>query len=71
MLQKLTLKNFTRFDDIAIEFVPGINVIIGENATGKTHLMKVAYAVCRPEAGRRVRDQTKLISEKLLRVFMP
>lgn len=54
-----------------MDFVPGINVIIGENATGKTHLMKVAYAVCRPEAPKKVRDQTKLISNKLIRVFLP
>ena len=71
MLRTLRLKNFTGFDDITMDFVPGINVIIGENATGKTHLMKVAYAVCRPEAPKKVRDQTKLISNKLIRVFLP
>lgn len=45
MIDKLRLKNFTVFDDIDIDFSPGINIIIGENGTGKTHLMKAAYVL--------------------------
>jgi energy-coupling factor transporter ATP-binding protein EcfA2 len=50
MLQSLELKHFTAFDAAQLQFAPGLNVIIGENGTGKTHLLKVAYAaldVCR------------------------
>jgi hypothetical protein len=43
--QKLHLENFTVFRDATFEFVPSVNVLIGENGTGKTHVMKVLYAV--------------------------
>ncbi len=38
------VKNFTVFVDMKVTFGEGINVIIGENATGKTHLLKLLYA---------------------------
>ena len=37
------LKNFTVFEEISIKFCDGINVFVGENGTGKTHLMKAMY----------------------------
>lgn len=43
-IDKLHLVNFTAFKDLTMEFSPGINAIIGENATGKTHVLKVLYA---------------------------
>jgi len=43
--QSLMMQNFTAFQAIAFEFVPGINVFVGENGTGKTHVMKTLYAV--------------------------
>ncbi len=42
--QKLALKNFTAFSDVELEFVPGVNAFIGENGTGKTHILKALYA---------------------------
>jgi predicted ATPase len=44
-LTKLRLENFTAFRDIEIKFSPGVNVFIGENATGKTHILKVLYVL--------------------------
>ena len=41
---RLRLQNFTAFEDCTLEFVPGINVFVGENGTGKTHAMKALYA---------------------------
>ncbi len=43
---KIKLQNFTAFKDLAVEFSPGINALVGANGTGKTHLMKVCYAAC-------------------------
>lgn len=43
MLKQLTLHNFTVFKEAHLTFSPGLNVIIGENGTGKTHLLKLAY----------------------------
>ncbi len=46
MIKRLQLKNFTAFKELDIKFSSGINVIIGENGTGKTHLLKAAYGIC-------------------------
>lgn len=43
--QSLRLKNFTAFAAAEFEFVPGVNVFVGENGTGKTHVMKALYAM--------------------------
>lgn len=43
-IERLELENFTCFKKAAFEFSSGINVFIGENGTGKTHLLKVLYA---------------------------
>ncbi len=46
MIQKLSLKNFSRFENLQIDFSPKINIILGENGTGKTQLLKAGYAIC-------------------------
>jgi len=43
-INSIRIENFTVFKEMQIEFSPGINVFIGENGTGKTHLLKVLYA---------------------------
>jgi len=42
--KSLRLQNFTAFQDVTFEFVPGVNAFVGENGTGKTHVMKALYA---------------------------
>ena len=62
-IKKIKLENFTIFNSIDIEFCDGINIFIGENGTGKTHLMKAMYSAC--QAARK--DIS--FSNKLVRVF--
>ena len=45
-IETVHLKNFSLFSDFKLKAVPGVNVIIGENGTGKTHILKAIYAVC-------------------------
>jgi recombinational DNA repair ATPase RecF len=45
MLESLNLKNFTAFGEADFQFSPGLNVIVGENGTGKTHILKLSYCV--------------------------
>jgi energy-coupling factor transporter ATP-binding protein EcfA2 len=45
MLSRLHLQNFTVFADADFHFSPGLNVLIGTNGTGKSHVLKVGYAV--------------------------
>jgi energy-coupling factor transporter ATP-binding protein EcfA2 len=41
----LELTNFTVFRQAAFDFVDQVNVFVGENGSGKTHLMKVMYSI--------------------------
>jgi predicted ATPase len=64
-LTRIRLDRFTAFERLDLELTPGINVFIGANGTGKTHLLKVAYAAC---------DAAKTgmnVAEKLTRIFLP
>ena len=64
-ITKMRFSQFTAFEELDFIASPGINVLVGANGTGKTHLMKVAYAAC---------DISKTnadFAEKLVRVFMP
>ncbi|MDR1586084.1 MAG: AAA family ATPase, partial [Treponema sp.] len=45
-LTKIELENITVFDSFSINLTKGINVFIGENGTGKTHLLKLLYSAC-------------------------
>lgn len=65
ILKSITLKNFTVFEDVSIEFREGINVLIGENATGKTHLLKLLYSACKSN-----REDTDFGS-KIVRTMLP
>ena len=50
-LKRLELEQFTVFETTDFDFTDGLNVFIGANGTGKSHLMKLLYAVLR--SGRR------------------
>ena len=45
-LTRIKIENFTVFEDITIPFSKGLNILVGENGMGKTHVMKLAYAAC-------------------------
>jgi predicted ATP-dependent endonuclease of OLD family len=45
-IKSIELKNFTVFEHLKCDFTSGLNIFIGENGTGKTHLLKVLYAFC-------------------------
>ena len=80
MIKSLEVKNFTAFQEAQLDFAEGLNVIVGENATGKTHLLKLPYAVMAvsAEEGRKRdgRQPTKgflqtRVAEKIVNVFRP
>lgn len=47
MLKHLNIRNFTVFAEADFEFSKGLNVIVGTNGTGKSHVLKLGYAVLR------------------------
>ncbi len=79
-LKEIDLKNQTVFQQAELHFTPGLNVIIGENGTGKSHLLKLAYSILAVSAdeGRKpnVGMPTKVLlqsrlADKLINVFRP
>ncbi len=64
-ITKVKLESFTAFDNLEVQLSSGINVFVGANGTGKTHLLKVCYAACV------VSKTGESFTEKLLRVFLP
>ncbi|MBM9518990.1 AAA family ATPase [Desulforhopalus vacuolatus] len=80
MLKKIKIKNMTVFPEAVLNFSPGLNVIIGENGSGKSHLLKTAYSVIaasaeegrKPNAGEPTKALLqKKYAEKLINVLRP
>jgi recombinational DNA repair ATPase RecF len=72
MLQSARFENFTCLPNAQWEFSPGVNVIVGENGVGKTHLLKAAYALLKVLADSKELTKTALertYAEKLVAVF--
>lgn len=67
MLTKIIFENFTIFKSLKMDFSPGINIFIGENGTGKTHIMKTLYSACClvNEA------ENRTLEQKIQAVFLP
>lgn len=65
MITKLQLEQFTVFKHLSLDFSPGINIIIGENGTGKTHVLKSLYTVTA------ALNEGKRVSNKIVDVFFP
>lgn len=52
MIRKLVVQGFTVFPDREeFEFVPGMNIVVGGNDSGKSHLLKLSYALSRWSSG--------------------
>ncbi len=79
-IRSLKLSNLTAFAHVRLEFAEGLNLIAGENGTGKTHLLKVCYSILEactsidraksstsPTKG----ELSKSLAAKLAGVFMP
>lgn len=69
MITSLQLKNFTAFTELDISFSPGINIVIGENGTGKTQLLKAVLALSGPAAWSEQADEQ--LARKLCRIYQP
>ncbi len=61
----LSLENFMLFEKEEINWSKNINIICGENSTGKTTLLKLMYSVLKPISKGIERITSKEIEEKL------
>lgn len=64
-INNIKMENITVFENTNIDFCKGINVFIGENSTGKTHLLKILYSACRSNR------QDIEFGYKIVRTMMP
>jgi DNA replication and repair protein RecF len=46
MLQTLELTNFRSYQNGLFGFEPGVNIIVGSNASGKTNLLEAIHSIC-------------------------
>jgi predicted ATPase len=65
MLEKIKFEKFTAFEKLEVNFSPGVNIFVGENGTGKTHILKAAYAACD------IAKSKGGFAEKITNVFYP
>jgi energy-coupling factor transporter ATP-binding protein EcfA2 len=76
-ITKLELEKFCAFKKATFEFSPGINVFIGSNATGKSHLLKLLYSILKAnEKAEKASPNSPnsldiLLRQKLINVFRP
>ncbi len=56
ILESLQLKNFRNYQDVDISFSKGINILIGNNAQGKTNLLESIYVLALARSHRTSKD---------------
>lgn len=79
MLNRLDVENFTVFHQATFQFGRHLNVIHGVNGTGKTHVLKLAYALqhalaSKPATASRAPSKEvfqRTLAEELVEVFQP
>ena len=59
-INKLSLRGFRNYDDVLLEFDPGVNLLLGSNAQGKTNLLEAIYYLSAGH-GFRTRKESELI----------
>lgn len=64
MLKRIRFAGFTAFEQLEIPLSPGIHVFLGENGTGKTHILKAAHAACGL-------SRSRGFAERVAEVFRP
>ena len=72
-LTTLELRNLSTVEAADFDFAPGINILIGENGTGKSHLLKALYALLRATRARRVPTSAveQELGKRLAGIFRP
>ena len=57
ILKELQLHNFRNYDDLSVKFASGVNILIGENAQGKTNLLEAVYVLALTRSHRTANDR--------------
>ena len=68
-IKSLDIEEFTVFKKNHIEFSPGLNILIGKNGTGKTHLLKILYSFIKSKNTRQNDDIGNNVFTNLVSCF--
>lgn len=74
MLESVKLQNFTAFKELQLNCSKGINIFIGANSTGKSHLLKLMYTLCsanKPVEAKLNKKPATILFDKLNGIFKP
>src|SRR5699024_12188378 len=63
-IKQLQLKNFRNYKQLDISFDHSVNVIIGENAQGKTNLLEAIYLLAFTKSYRTTNDRELIMWEE-------
>ncbi|MDK8880482.1 AAA family ATPase [Corynebacterium sp. MSK008] len=75
-IERLQARSFGPFGDLDLNFSPKLNVITGDNGTGKTQLLKLMYSLSKTLEPARIDTPSKTslaapLANKLIGVFKP
>ena len=56
-IEKLTLKNYRNYKHSEFEFINGINILVGDNAQGKTNCAEAIFYLCTGYSPRATKDK--------------
>ena len=56
-IKNISLKSFRNYEDENVDFTPGINIFIGNNAQGKTNLLESLYYLANATSFKKIRDK--------------
>lgn len=63
-ISHLSLEAFRNYQNISVDFDPGINIFIGDNAQGKTNLLESIYYLANATSFKKIRDRDIISFDK-------
>lgn len=63
-IKELTLRNYRNYEELTVEFENKVNVILGENAQGKTNVMEAIYVLAMAKSHRTSNDKDLIYWDK-------
>ncbi len=63
-IKSLKLENFRNYNNISVNFHPGVNILIGDNAQGKTNLIEAIYMMSFAKSFRTRKDRDIIMFDR-------